>query len=237
MLRPVLKILGLFVVVVAGSVGIYVYQRHDAAEQRLREVQAENQQLQEIVQRLEHETRRADILVLEQRAVDGVLETTLLFVEYDKTGEPLPAKSFAIRGEMVHVAAQVIRFDKHFIREGDALRGHSLALFTAIYGSEQKPAEAQRIDAPGTIPDFYRGADPRITNFELNLWRDFWKLFEDESYRRLKGVDASFGQEVWGPFKPDRLYTITLDADAGLTLRSEPLKGIYREMLRQRVSG
>jgi len=236
MLRPILKLVGLFMLVILGSIGIFMYQKQDETAQKLREAEQQKAQLEQLVQRLEHETRRADVLVTDQKMVDGTLETTLLFVEYDKTGEPLPAKSFVIRGEMVHIAAQVVRFNRDFIAEGDPLRGHSIALFTGIYGDAQTPAEAPRIDEPGTIPDFYRGADPQVSSFEMSLWKDFWRLFNDEEFRKSKGVDASFGQDVWGPFKPDKLYTITLDADGGLTLRSEPLKGIYREALKERLS-
>jgi hypothetical protein len=237
MLRPVLKLVGLFVLVVIGSIGILVYQKQDETAQKLREVQQQKAQLEELVQRLEHETRRADVLVTDQQTVDGTLETTLLFVEYDTQGQPLPAKSFTIRGEMVHIAAQVVRFNREFLADADPLRGHSIALFTGIYGDAQAPADAARIDEPGTIPDFYRGADAQVSEFQMSLWRDFWRLFHDEAYRQSKGVDTSFGQDVWGPFKPDQLYTITLDADGGLTLRSEPLKGIYREALKQRLVG
>ena len=42
------------------------------------------------------------------------------------------------------------------------------------------------------------------------------------------------GQGVWGMFEPGKLYTITTEANGGLSLRSEPLKGIYREALKQK---
>ena len=48
-----------------------------------------------------------------------------------------------------------------------------------------------------------------------------------------KGVRVAMGQGVWGMFEPDRLYTITLENDGGLSLTSEPLKGIYREALKK----
>ena len=110
-------------------------------------------------------------------------------------------------------------------------------LFTSIYGDQETPASAQLIDPPGQIPDAYRGADPRISQFELALWQDFWKLFQDENYRKEKGVVATFGQDVWGPFEPDKLYTITLQANGSLSLTSAPLKPIYREAMKQRLPG
>ena len=36
------------------------------------------------------------------------------------------------------------------------------------------------------------------------------------------------------PFERDKLYTITLESDGGLSLTSSPLKAIYREALRQK---
>jgi hypothetical protein len=83
------------------------------------------------------------------------------------------------------------------------------------------------------IPEVYLGSDPRISQFELGLWKDFWKLYEDPAYRQEKGVRALGGHGLWGPFEPDRLYTITIESDGGLNMTSEPLKGIYREALKQ----
>ena len=93
------------------------------------------------------------------------------------------------------------------------------------------------IDSPGKIPDIYRDADPKVTQFEMSLWNDFWKLYDDEEYRKKRGVRVDggvTGQGVWGPFKPDRLYTITIESAGGITMTSTPLKGVYREALKQR---
>ena len=122
------------------------------------------------------------------------------------------------------------------VEQNDPLRGHSIALFTKLYGDHQSPEQAFLIDEPGKIPDFYRGADPQVSSFEQELWQNFWRLAEDKDYRKAKGVRVANGQGLWGPFAPDKLYTLTLDADGGLNLSSEPLKGIYREAMKQRVT-
>jgi hypothetical protein len=188
-----------------------------------------------VVQRLTDEKRVAELLVTNQTMDHrtGTMTTTLLFVEYTKNGQSLPPKSFTIEGKLAHVDALVIKFDHHFIAENDPLRGKSIALFTRIYGDKQAPATADMIDAPGGIPEIYRDADPRITEFEQDLWKDFWRLTSDETYRKEKGVRVAMGQGVWGMFEPNRLYTVTLENDGGLSLTSEPLKGIYREALKK----
>ena len=234
MLRTTAKLLGLFVLVIAGSSGIIAYHNHFAAERKVEQLQEEKKQLQQIVKRLGEEKRVAEVLVTEQATVDGELHTTLILVEYAKDGSPLPPKSFSFVGKMAHIDAMVIKFDRGFVEENDALRGHSIALFTKIYGDKQSPAEASHIDEPGTIPTVYRGVDPRVSKFEQELWKNFWKLAEDPAFRQQHGVRVANGQGLWGPFESDKIYTITIESDGGLNMTSEPLKGIYREALKRK---
>ncbi len=236
MFRWLAKIIGLGVFVVAGSFGIWLYQDQFSARHEIQKLEEEKRVLSRVVQRLSDEKRVAEVLVTDRNTVNGSVRTTLLFVEYDKAGSSLPPKSFEIEGKMAHIDALVIKFDRDFIKQGDGLRGHSLALFTRIYGDKQPPESAMAIDAPGKIPDIYRGADPRISEFETGLWNEFWTLADDPQLRAEKGVRIANGQGVWGPFEPDKLYTITLESDGGLNLVSEPLKGIYREALKRRVN-
>jgi hypothetical protein len=238
MLRSTLKILALLALLIAASAGVAYYTHQTSASRTIEKLQDEKRELEKVVTRLNVENRVADILVSSQdREANGTLYTTLLFVEYDKRGEPLPAKSFTIEGDTAHLDAMVIKFEHDFIAKDDPLRGHSIALFTKLYGEKQRPADGYMIDSPGKIPDIYRGADPKVSQFELSLWSDFWKLYEDEEYRKSKGValiGGASGNSVWGPFKPDRLYTITVGATGQLAMTSALLKGVYREALRQR---
>ncbi|HEV2294199.1 MAG TPA: hypothetical protein VGR35_10100 [Tepidisphaeraceae bacterium] len=236
MLRTTGKLLGLFILVVAGSAGIIAYHNHFSAERKIEKLEDEKKQLAQIVKRLGEEKRVAEVLVENQQMVDGELQTTLLFVEYARDGTTLPPKSFTFVGKMAHIDAMVIKFDRGFIEAGDALRGNSIALFTRIYGDKQSPAEAAYIDEPGTIPAVYRGADPRVSRFEMELWQNFWKLAEDPAYRKKHGVRVANGQGVWGPFEPDKIYTITIESDGGLNMSSEPLRGIYREALKRKTT-
>jgi hypothetical protein len=233
MFRALIKILSVALMMVLGAAGIYWYGTHNSAEQKLHEAEQRNQQLQQIVQRLTDEKRVAEVIVTDQKTVDGKLQTTLLFDEYARDGSTLPPRTFVIQGKIAHVDAMVIKFDRHFVSENDPLRGHSIALFTKLYGDEQAPADAAMIDTPGKVPDVYKGSDPRAAGFEQELWTDFWRLYDDESYRQEKGVRTLSGQGVWGPFEPDKLYTISLESDGGLNITASPQKGIYREALHQ----
>ena len=234
MLRAALQFGLIVVLVLGGTIALHWYSTHDEAQRKLAEAQAQTKKLEEVVQRLSDEKRVAEIIVTDDTMIDGVPRKTLLFVEYARDGSSLSPRSFVIDGQMVHVDAMVIKFERHFVSENDPFRGHSIALFTKIYGDHQAPENAQMIDTPGKIPDIYRGTDPRVAPFEQGLWNDFWRLYDDENFRLEHGVRTSSGQGVWGPFEQDKLYTITLEADGGLSLTSSPLKAIYREALKQR---
>jgi hypothetical protein len=233
MVRWLVKIITLGLFIVAGSVGIHLYQQRYSVEQKLEKAQEENRVLTRVVQRLSDEKRVADVLVTGQQTIDGKLHTSLLFVEYDKSGESLPPRSVEVVGTTAHIDAMVIKFERDFVKQGDPLRGHSIALFTRIYGDAQSPDKGVPIDEPGKIPDIYRGSDPKVPAFEQELWQKFWTLAGSAEERAKYGVRVANGQGVWGPFEPDKLYTITLESDGGLNITSEPLKGIYREAMRR----
>jgi hypothetical protein len=230
------KGLWLSTLILAGGVGIYVYERQYSAARQIAKLEEEKKELEQIVTRLTSERRVAEMLVTSQRTVNNVPQSEVLLVEYDKAGQPLPAKSFTVLGKMVHVDALVIKFDRGFVKNDDPLKGHSIALFTKIYGDNQAPADAPSIDEPNTIPAVYQNADSRVTEFERTLWRDFWRLADDAAYRQEKGVRVAQGEGPWAPLLPNRLYTLSLEAAGGLNLTSEPLKGIYREALKPAAS-
>jgi hypothetical protein len=235
MLRAISKILSLATVLTIGLISIFLYREHTASEREKTQLQNENEQLKLVVDRLTDERRVAEMLVTGQKLVNGIPQTTLLFVEYARNGSTLPPKTFTISGDTVHLDAMVIKFEHDFVKQNDPLRNHSLALFTRIFGNHQSPDEGSMVDKPGQIPDYYRGIDPRVSDFETELWNNFWKLADDEAYRQKKGVRVSDGEGKWWPCQPDRLYTITIESDGGLNVTSEPVKGIYREAMHQKV--
>src|SRR4051812_45234306 len=172
MLRALSKILGLCVVLLAGTVGVWVYQERFATNVQIAKLEKEKEALKQVVQRLSDERRVAELLVTEQKLdSSGELRTTLLFVEYTRNNESLPPKLFTIVGKWAHIDATVIKFDRHFVSDGDELRGHSIALFTRLYGDQQAPRDAPNIDQPGTVPEVFRDANPKLVDFEQDLWK------------------------------------------------------------------
>ncbi len=233
MLRNLAKIAFLAALACAGSVGIYIYQARDAADQEKADLKRRNQQLEQIVERLSSERRIAQVLVTEQqRDEQGLLHTTLLFVEETRDGRTLSPRRITVRGDQIYIDALVIKFGHDYIKEGDALRGQSIALFDKIFGSAEKPDEATRIDEPGRIPEMYRGTDPRISDFEQALWRGFWELAQNPELAASQGVRIAQGQSVYGPLRPELLYTLTITPDGNIDMTAQPVPAVYRVALK-----
>lgn len=228
-------IVSLCVLIAVGSVGLYVYRDHFSAQRKIDQLTEDKKVLETVVERLSTENRVAEVIVETQQTISGVLHTTLLFAEYARDGRELPLKRLTVKGKTAHIDALVIKFERDFVKANDPLRGKSIALFYRVFGDQEKPADGPKIDEPGRIPEIYRGVDPRVSDFEKKLWTDFWKLVEDDKYRQEMGVRVAQGESPWGPLSPDRLYTLSIDADGGLNIRSEPLKGIYREALQRKA--
>lgn len=236
MFRIATKFVLLVGLIVGGAVGVFVYRAHTSVEAQLERERERTAELRQIVQRLTAERRVADVMVTGQKTVNGVLRTSIVFVEYGSGDRPLPAKRFTVDGNMIHLDAMVVKFDGKFVEQNDPLRGRSVALFTRLYGDTQAPAQGAAIDEPGQIPEIYRDPDPKVRQFQQELWQNFWRLADDPEYRRQMGVRIAQGEGLWRPFEPDHLYTITLESNGGLNVYAEPLKGIYREALKANAS-
>jgi hypothetical protein len=237
MFRALTKLLSLTTVVVFGVLAVLLYRDHTAEQRHTAELEDQNQQLHRVVERLTGESRVAEMLVTDKKEVGGVPTTTLLFVEYSRNHDALPPRIFTIRGNEVHLDAMVIKFDRDFVERNDPLRGHSIALFTRIYGNRQSPDEGSTIDTPGQIPGYYQDIDQHVTKFETDLWTNFWKLAGDEAYRKQMGVRVCNGEGPWWPCETDKLYTISIESSGGLNVTYEPVKPIYREALKRKDAG
>ena len=236
MKAQVIRIVSVFALVAGGGALMWQYE-HKWSEDAKRaaeisKLKEQNQQLEHFVQRLTTEKRVAEVLVCGQKKNGSAIEeTTLMFVEYDGDGGQLPPRFFTIKGNVAHIDALVIKFEQDFIKSGDPLRGHSLVLFHRLYGDYQAPVDGFMIDMPGKPPEVYRipTHSPAASEFETQLWQDFWKLADDEAYRKEKGVKVAMGESPWTRFYPDKVYTLTLQADGGLSLSSRAMDGIWKE--------
>ncbi len=197
----------------------------ERAEQRRRE-------LAQVVERLNVESRLAYVDILQQHTdlAGEVVQTVLRFTELDRNGEPLSPQVIGVAGAIPHFDALVVKFDKDYVARGDALRGQSLALFRRVYGETQAPESGYWLSTPGAPPDVYR-VNPKPSDFERELWAEFWSYATDPAKARSAGVRVAQGEAVYAPVRPGERWVLTLDAAGGLNLIKQREMPLTREDL------
>jgi len=205
---------------------VRLVEKQEALARRNRELaleaerlKRERAQLAEVIERLDVERRVAEIEVLQQhKNAQGDIQTILRFTEFDRNAKPLEPLVFGVPSDTPHFDALVIKFDRDYVKRGDQLRGHSLALFRRVYGDTQPPNSGYWIGKRAGVPDVYRVAD-QPSDFELKLWDEFWTYASDPEKSAEAGVRIAQGEAVYTPMKPGETWRLTLDADGGLNLK------------------
>jgi hypothetical protein len=220
---PVRLFLWSLLLVFAGSGGLYlaydlVVRPRRQMERLLAEkdeqigrLQKENERLGTYLRLLKHSERRARLEVLNQtRDSEGHTVNTLRFTEVNPDGTPVgPSRDLQLVGEEVYLDTLVIKFEDHFVEQGDPLKGHALLLLRRLFTNRVKPDDGYRLDKDGVPPEAY-AAGKSETAFERELWAKFWQLANDEALARKSGVKALHGQAVYGRLEPDKVYHLVM---------------------------
>jgi hypothetical protein len=174
-------------------------------------LEQEKQRLEVYLKILKRIDRRARVEVLRQaKDKQGNLQTTIRFTEVDGAGKPLSvSREMTLPGQEVYFDTLVIKFDDHFIEQGDTLKGGALMVFRRVFSSTMRAEDGFVIDKEGQVPEVY--AQRRAASeFEADLWKRFWELANDEKLARERGVRAIHGDAPYMLLEPDRVYEICL---------------------------
>src|SRR5271166_5081521 len=120
-------------------------------------LEQEKQRLETYLKILKRIDRRARVEVLRQ-ATDqhGILQTTIRFTEVDDAGKPISvSREFTLPGQEVYFDTLVIKFDDHFIEQGDPVKGGALMVFRRIFSSTMRAEDGFVIDPEGHVPEVY----------------------------------------------------------------------------------
>jgi len=192
-------------------------------------LEQDKQRLEAYLKILKHIDRRARVEVLRQgKDQQGNLQTTIRFTETDDAGKPIAvSRELTLPGQDVYFDTLVIKFEDHFVEEGDPLKGQALMLFRRIFSSTMRAEDGFVIDKEGQPPEIYAGQQP--SEFEKELWRRFWEIANDEKLAKEHGVRAIHGDAPYMRLEPDRVYEISLRSTGeviitpGTRLASSPI--------------
>ncbi len=167
---------------------------------------------------------------------DGRTMTELRFIEMEPDGKrpvaavspgDLPGKPFKIETDIIHISTLVAKFKDEYVEAGDPLRGASICLLQSIYGDNQAPSEGEPLDEVGTRPIAYgKGA---MSEFEAQIWEDFWELANDPEKADQMGIRAASGEAPFIRVREGMTYKLELRASGGLTLTPEPRSNLQMQ--------
>ncbi len=174
-------------------------------------LEQEKQRLEAYLKILKRIDRRARIEVLRQsKDQQGNLQTTIRFTEIDDTGKPMSvSRELTLPGQEFYFDTLVIKFDDHFIEEGDPFKGRALMLLRRIFSNTMRPEDGFVIDVEGQAPEAY-AEQQAPTAFEKDLWKRFWELANDQKLAKERGVRAIHGDAPYMRLEPDRVYEVCL---------------------------
>lgn len=166
--------------------------------------------------------RLARIKILEKGHDPGTNEKYCLvsFSEVDDSGNQLgEAKQYRLKGEKLYLDAFIVKFDDQFVESSDAFRSTSMYMFRRIFGEDDglDGGYPLDVDDQGVVraAAYVRGT--RLSDFEQQIWRDFWAISNDPQKQKELGVRNNHGQINYIDPIPGQVYEFTLRSSDGLS--------------------
>ena len=201
--------------------------KEDFAKQKmeLAKVTKLNERMATSMKLLKVDERVANIEVLKiEKDEDGNPLMDLSFTEVGENGEEIGiTKNYTIKGDKFYVDGWVVAFEDKYIEQADELRGASLFVFKSIYGNDETPRDAQRLDDDSqNRPGIYE--DNHKSDFEQKIWSDFWGVCNDNHKQQELGIRASHGQSTYIAGQEGKTYQIEIRASGstGIKIVNEP---------------
>jgi len=201
--------------------------KEDFAKQKmeLAKVTKLNERMATSMKLLKVDKRVANIEVLKiEKDEDGNPLMDLSFTEVGENGEEIGiTKNYTIKGDKFYVDGWVVAFEDKYIEQADELRGASLFVFKSIYGNDETPRDAQRLDDDSqNRPGIYE--DNHKSDFEQKIWSDFWGVCNDNHKQQELGIRASHGQSTYIAGQEGKTYQIEILASGstGIKIVNEP---------------
>lgn len=182
---------------------------------------AQIEKLETSMRLLKTDQRLARLNVMDiQRDEDGKpLSCKLEFLELSPMGDPLSQpKVIELPGDVVYIDNWIVKFDDNYIEKGDIERGTSLCLFRRIFSEEQSPNDGVLLDEIGMRPQAY-GRGGAVSEFEKNLWAEFWEFANDREKADMMGIRAANGEAVSIKVREGKSYNIELRSSGGLSIQ------------------
>ena len=176
----------------------------------LHQLLTENNQLKKAVSNLSREDQIGYAKVLSQQFKDGVLLTTIKFVETerdDKTKTVLE-KQYTIEGDIIHFDALIVKFPPEMVLDGSS---RALYLWRRIYGENMTPQQGFLIEQPGAEPGRYADLLENLPIEDRKLfWSNIWELANDTEKLNQYGIEALYGNAIYSRLREGLIYVFKI---------------------------
>lgn len=189
----------------------------------------EKKVLNQIINRLEADSRVAEVLVTGVNYDEKTQKTftTIKFLEYDSSNNPMMPKYFTFSGNVIQFQSLVIRFEDDFIRKHDKLKGKSVNLFWKVFMLDGNNTQEFDITEINSVPLGYK-IELDIASFETTFWEEFWSYAFDQEKAKKAGIKNVQIEAPGSMFVPGMIYKVKIEHDGGLRIDSYPISPILK---------
>jgi len=209
-----------FLMVLAlGIYGYNFYQKHVN----------ENKVLKQIIERLEAESRIAEVLVTDVHFDEESARTftTIKFLEYDSKGNPMMPEYFTFSGNIIQFQSLVIRFNDINVKNKDKLKDKSAYIFWKVFMLDGTNTQEFEITPASRIPKGYKIVTAQ-SDYEKKLWQKFWEYALSPDKAQAIGIKNAQIEAPGTMFVPGTIYTIKIEHDGGMRIDAAPLPEILK---------
>lgn len=170
--------------------------------------------------KLSHRIARLHVVDQQENPDTGQTLTTVEFFEVNDDGAPVDdrRREFKIEGDRIYVECLVAKFEDKYVEKADLDRSTAICLFQRIFGEYQQPQEGFELDEIGSSPLSYaRGG--MISDFEKNIWADFWNIANDRQKAAKLGIRAAHADAPSTRVRKGKTYELELRATGEFTLK------------------
>jgi cell division protein FtsB len=173
---------------------------------------AENKQLKQAITNLTQEDQIGYAKVTTQETKDGILLTTIKFVETarDDKLKKILEKEYSIEGDIVHFDALIVKFGDKMVMDGKA---KALYLWRRVYGEKMAPEDGFAIEEPGAEPKRYSDLLAALPVRQRQLfWSSIWDLANDPEKLKEYDIKAIYGNVVYSRLRMGLIYVFKISS-------------------------
>ena len=160
-------------------------------------------------------------VVSQYTSEDGVLRTTLRFVELDRDKENvILQKEFTVDGDVVFFDGLVIVFPGEMVMDG---KERAIHLWRRVFGEQMNPEDGFPIETTEVEPRRYREVFARVGERDRSVfWKSMWDLSNDPKALRGHGIRAIYGDAISIRMKKGFVYSFELTNTGQVTVEVGP---------------